>query len=56
MPATASSTFSSTVRPERTDVEEEADQAVKELLHEHGADLPQLTSLGERRDQPGRVA
>ena len=43
-------------RPDRNDPEEETDHVVKELLHEPGGELPQLTSFGEQRSEPGRVA
>jgi single-strand DNA-binding protein len=54
--ARGTATFLKAVRSERTDAEEDADQAVKELLHEQGTEMPQLTSFGEQRAQPGRVA
>jgi single-strand DNA-binding protein len=42
--------FVKAARPDR-DGEEETDQAMKELLHEPGVELPQLDSLGRQRDQ-----
>jgi single-strand DNA-binding protein len=48
--------FVKAVRPERNDSEEETDHVVKELLHEAGGELPQLTSFGEQRPGSGRVA
>ena len=43
-------------RPERTESEDETDHVVKEIVHDSGSDLPQLTSFGEQRTEPGRVA
>ena len=43
-------------RADRNDTEDETDHVVKELLHDPGTELPQLTSFGEQRAEPGRVA
>jgi single-strand DNA-binding protein len=48
--------FVKALRPDRTDTDEETDHVVKEIVHESGSDLPQLTSFGEQREEPGRVA
>ena len=42
--------FVKALRPDRVDGEEETDHAMKELLHDSGADLPQLDSFGRQRD------
>lgn len=44
------SAFIKAVRPERPEVEEEADNTVKEIIHDGAFDLPQLDSSGQRRD------
>jgi single-strand DNA-binding protein len=42
--------FVKAVRPERPEVEDEADTTVKEIIHESAFDLPQLDSSGEQRE------
>ena len=42
--------FVKAARPDRVDGEEETDQAMKELLHEPGVELPQLDSFGRQRE------
>ena len=47
--------FVKSTRPERVDSDDTIDAAVKAMLHEPGADLPQLDSFGQRRpatDEP----
>jgi single-strand DNA-binding protein len=41
--------FVKAVRPERTETEDDADSALKELLHETPVELPQLDSFGQQR-------
>jgi single-strand DNA-binding protein len=41
--------FVKATRPERVETDDGADPTVKEILHDTGADLPQLDSFGERR-------
>jgi single-strand DNA-binding protein len=53
------SAFVRATRPERTDTDEDADSTLKELIHQQGAELPQLDSLGQQRvstGEPSRVA
>lgn len=52
------SSFVRSVPPERSEVDEETDQALKELIHGEDGPLPQLDSAGRVRDGhegPGRA-
>jgi single-strand DNA-binding protein len=48
------SSFVRMTRPDRPDVEDETEQVLRELVHDEPGDLPQLDSLGQRRQD--RVA
>jgi single-strand DNA-binding protein len=43
------SVFVRAARPDRTEAEDEAESAVKELIHDTDLDLPQLDSFGQQR-------
>lgn len=45
--------FLKSSRPERVDADDETDHAVKEMIHEVSADLPQLDSFGQAREPGG---
>ncbi len=45
--------FLKSSRPERVEADEETENAVKEMIHEAPADLPQLDSFGQTREPPG---
>ena len=45
--------FVKSLRPERVETDDETETAVKELIHEPVADLPQLDSFGRLRPTPG---
>jgi single-strand DNA-binding protein len=47
-------TFVRMARPERAEAEDETEQVLRELVHEEPGELPQLDSLGQRRQD--RVA
>jgi single-strand DNA-binding protein len=48
--------FMKSARPERTDVDDETETTVKEMLHDNSVELPQLDSLGETRRSPGSAS
>jgi single-strand DNA-binding protein len=41
--------FVKAARPERAEADDEAEHAVKELIHDNPVDLPQLDSFGQQR-------
>jgi single-strand DNA-binding protein len=45
--------FLKSSRPERVEADEETENAVKEMIHEVPADLPQLDSFGDTREPRG---
>jgi single-stranded DNA-binding protein len=51
--ARGTAVFAKATRPERAEVEEDADPVVKEMIHDTSFETPQLDSLGRRRGDAG---
>ncbi len=48
--------FVRSTRPERAEVDDEAETTHRQLIHDNSGDLPQLDSLGRERSTDTRVA